>query len=196
MTFGEKLKQARVAAGLSQEQLSEQIGVSRSAVAKWESDKGMPDIQNLKVLAQLLNTSIDYLLDDGETLDLSLIRKPVDLSAYGKGIKKAKKDRLMRQQFPNAKIMTLMAEEKLTKGEKVADGVVFWLTPLLEVIPFAKALNNLDNEFYLVEENGRHQIVMVTKEWMEIRTLPNTITEKKFEIGNYKFTNCGPITYA
>ena len=71
MTFGEKLKQARVAAGLSQEQLSEQIGVSRSAVAKWESDKGMPDIQNLKVLAQLLNTSIDYLLDDGETLDLS-----------------------------------------------------------------------------------------------------------------------------
>jgi len=196
MTFGEKLKQARVAAGLSQEQLSEQIGVSRSAVAKWESDKGMPDIQNLKVLAQLLNTSIDYLLDDGETLDLSLIRKPVDLSAYGKGIKKAKKDRLMRQQFPNAKIMTLMAEEKLTKGEKVADGVVFWLTPLLEVIPFAKALNNLDNEFYLVEENGRHQIVMVTKEWMEIRTLPNMITEKKFEIGNYKFTNCGPIHYA
>ena len=76
------------------------------------------------------------------------------------------------------------------------DGLIFWLTPLLEVIPLAKALNNIDNEFYLVEENGRHQIVMVTKEWMEIRTLPNLITEKRFEIGNYKFTNCGPSTYA
>lgn len=196
MTFGEKLKRARVAAGLSQEQLSEQIGVSRSAVAKWESDKGMPDIQNMKAIAQLLNTSIDYLLDDGSELDLSLIRKPVDLSGYGKGIGKVKKDRLMREQFPNAKIMTLMAEEKRTKGEKFVDGLIFWLTPLLEVIPLAKALNNIDNEFYLVEENDRHQIVMVTKEWMEIRTLPNKITETKFEIGKYKYTNCGPITYA
>ena len=65
MTLGEKLKEARKKIGLSQEQLAEKLCVSRQAVTKWESDKGMPDIGNLKAIATLLNTSIDYLL--GET---------------------------------------------------------------------------------------------------------------------------------
>lgn len=46
MTLGEKLKEARKQAGLSQEQLSEKLGVSRSAVAKWETDNGIPDVDN------------------------------------------------------------------------------------------------------------------------------------------------------
>ena len=64
MTFGEKLKEARKEAGLSQEQFAEKMSVSRSAIAKWESDKGMPDVNNLKVMAQLLDVSVDYLLDE------------------------------------------------------------------------------------------------------------------------------------
>ena len=51
MTFGEKLKEARKESGLSQEQLAEKMSVSRSAIAKWETDKGMPDVNNLKVIA-------------------------------------------------------------------------------------------------------------------------------------------------
>ena len=66
MTLGKKLKEARKQAGLSQEQLSEKLGVSRSAVAKWETDNGIPDVDNLKILSKLLNISIDYLLDNGE----------------------------------------------------------------------------------------------------------------------------------
>lgn len=58
MTFGEKLKEARKKAGLSQEQFAEKMNVSRSAIAKWETDKGMPDVNNLKVMSQLLNVSI------------------------------------------------------------------------------------------------------------------------------------------
>ena len=50
----------------SQEQLSEKLGVSRSAITKWETDKGIPDVDNLKALSKLLNVSIDYLLDDGK----------------------------------------------------------------------------------------------------------------------------------
>jgi len=48
MTFGEKLRNARKEAGFSQEQLAEKMSVSRSAIAKWETDKGMPDVNNLK----------------------------------------------------------------------------------------------------------------------------------------------------
>lgn len=46
MTLGEKLKCARRGAGFSQEQLAEKLCVSRQAVTKWESDKGMPDVGN------------------------------------------------------------------------------------------------------------------------------------------------------
>lgn len=63
MTFGEKLKEARKTIGLSQEQFAEKMNISRSAVAKWESDIGIPDVSNLKSIAGLLNVSIDFLLD-------------------------------------------------------------------------------------------------------------------------------------
>ena len=42
MTFGEKLKEARHSAKLSQEELAVRIGVSRSAIAKWETDRDCP----------------------------------------------------------------------------------------------------------------------------------------------------------
>ena len=76
MTFGEKLREARKDAGLSQEEFAEKIGVSRSAVAKWESDRGLPDVGNLKVIASLLNISIDYLLDDDSRLTFNETREP------------------------------------------------------------------------------------------------------------------------
>lgn len=62
MTFAEKLKSLRKQAGLSQEQLAEKISVSRQAVTKWESDAGIPDIENIKALSTLFDISIDELL--------------------------------------------------------------------------------------------------------------------------------------
>ncbi len=50
MTLGEKLKEARKQAGLSQEQMSQKLNVSRSAIAKWETDNGIPDVENLKAI--------------------------------------------------------------------------------------------------------------------------------------------------
>ena len=55
MTLGEKIREARRKCGLSQEQLADKMSVSRSAIAKWETDKGLPDVGNLKLLGQLLN---------------------------------------------------------------------------------------------------------------------------------------------
>ena len=47
MTLGEKIKDARVKASLTQEELAAKIMVSRQAISKWESDRGIPDIENL-----------------------------------------------------------------------------------------------------------------------------------------------------
>jgi len=46
MDFGDKLKQYRIKEGLSQEQLAEKIGVSRQAITKWETKRGLPDVEN------------------------------------------------------------------------------------------------------------------------------------------------------
>lgn len=62
MTFAEKLKSIRRRAGMSQEQLAEKLGVSRQAVTKWETDGGIPDIENMMAISTLFDISIDELL--------------------------------------------------------------------------------------------------------------------------------------
>lgn len=66
MTFAEKLKSLRKQAGISQEQLAEKIGVSRQAVTKWETEAGIPDIENIKSISSLFDISIDELLSNGK----------------------------------------------------------------------------------------------------------------------------------
>lgn len=66
MNIAEKIKNARNRAGLSQQELADRLHVSRSAVAKWEADKGLPDIENLKSIARLFGMTVDELVNDGE----------------------------------------------------------------------------------------------------------------------------------
>lgn len=63
MTTGEKIKSARQKAGYTQEQLAEKLLVSRQAIAKWEADRGVPDIENLQVIAKHFELSVDDLLN-------------------------------------------------------------------------------------------------------------------------------------
>ena len=79
MTLADKLKEARKNAGLTQAELAEKICVSRQAITKWETDKGIPDIDNLRMLSKVLNVSIDFLLDDKETPDQTVIEEQVCL---------------------------------------------------------------------------------------------------------------------
>jgi DNA-binding XRE family transcriptional regulator len=51
MTFAEKLKSIRKQAGMSQEQLAEKLGVSRQALTKWETNAGIPDIENMMAIS-------------------------------------------------------------------------------------------------------------------------------------------------
>lgn len=62
MTIGERIKQLRSEKGVSQEKLAEQLHVSRSAVAKWEADGGVPEIDNLRQLSSAFDISIDELV--------------------------------------------------------------------------------------------------------------------------------------
>ncbi len=191
MTLGEKIKEARKQCGLSQEQLSEKMAVSRSAVAKWETDKGLPDIDNLKLLSGLLNVSIDYLLDDGEAAEINVIREAISLSDYDLKSKSKIKNQIVREKFPDAEIYPLLAELKLKKSEKIIDNLLGFFTDAPFGLP--KAINgfkNSDKAFFLVEESAKQYIVMITDEFMETRQLAKPVLKNKFEIGEWKFTKC------
>lgn len=191
MTLGEKIKDARKQCMLSQEQLAEKMSVSRSAVAKWETDKGLPDIDNLKMIAKTLNVSIDYLLDDGDTVDQMVVRESYDISKYGKGRKKKLKDRLMKEKFPQDEIYTLLPKYKPDKRERIIDNLLGFLTDSPFGIPqFVHECKNLGNEYYLVEKEGGQLFVVVSDEFIETRKLPKRITKDKFDIGEWTYIKC------
>ncbi len=62
MTFGAKLKHARQEKGLTQMQLADLIGVSKSTLANYETDNREPDMFKIKKILSVLDISSDYLL--------------------------------------------------------------------------------------------------------------------------------------
>ena len=64
MTFAEKLQKLRKQNGLSQEQLGEQIGVTRQTISNWELNETTPNPEQLKALSKVLSVSLDELLDN------------------------------------------------------------------------------------------------------------------------------------
>ena len=62
MDIAERLQEQRKKAGYSQEQVAEQLGLSRQAVSKWESGQGKPEIDNIVKLMELYGVSADYIL--------------------------------------------------------------------------------------------------------------------------------------
>ena len=147
MTLGEKIKESRKQCGLTQEELAIKLMVSRQAITKWESDKGVPDIQNIKALSTLLQVSIDYLLDDGETMDHPLMREAIDLTEY----EKVPKYSLLCKRYPDAEIWPLLATQSLTKSEKAID-LALGLCPdgIFGIPQLINSCKNIDNEYFLV----------------------------------------------
>ena len=62
MTLGQRIAQKRKELGLSQEGLGEQLGVSRQAIYKWESDASLPEIDKLITLSKIFSVSVGWLL--------------------------------------------------------------------------------------------------------------------------------------
>lgn len=71
MDFGEKLKALRTERGLTQEQLAAKLYVSRTAVSKWETGGGSPNLDSLQVVARLFDVSVDDLLSTDDLIVLA-----------------------------------------------------------------------------------------------------------------------------
>lgn len=79
MEFNEKLQHLRKQKDLTQEQLAEQLYVSRTAISKWESGKGYPNIESLKCIAKFFSISIDELLSGDELITLAETENRINL---------------------------------------------------------------------------------------------------------------------
>ena len=71
MEFNEKLQELRKQKGLTQEELAEQLYVSRTAISKWESGRGYPNIESLKAIAKFFSVTVDELISTDEVLTIA-----------------------------------------------------------------------------------------------------------------------------
>lgn len=71
MEFSEKLQQLRKQKNMTQQQLADQLFISRTAISKWERGKGYPSIESLKSISKLFTVSIDDLLSGEELIILA-----------------------------------------------------------------------------------------------------------------------------
>lgn len=71
MELNEKLQELRKQRGLTQEELAQALYVSRTAISRWESGRGYPNIESLKTIAKVFGVTIDELLSGDELLTIA-----------------------------------------------------------------------------------------------------------------------------
>ncbi len=85
MNIADKILHLRKKLGLSQEQLAEQLGVSRQSVSKWESGTSLPDVDKVVAMSSLFGVSTDYLLTSSEEKNISQQEDTVEIPKIDSG---------------------------------------------------------------------------------------------------------------
>ena len=149
MTLGEKIQTARKQAGLTQEQLAQKLFVTRAAVAKWESNGGTPDVQNLKALARLFNTPMEDLLND----DLAISR-----FGFREDVQVDDPEKAAASRFPEAYwVHRAVLLHGLGKVERFFNILTFGLLKIIWVLKHADEFK----KHYFVAEMGDVQYFIV-----------------------------------
>lgn len=78
MELGKQIKKYRAEVNLSQEELADQIFVSRQTISNWENDKNYPDIKSLVLMSEIFHVSLDNLIKG----DLERMKKEIDTQEY------------------------------------------------------------------------------------------------------------------
>ena len=77
MNVPERIQELRKQKGISQEELANELGVSRQAVSKWESGQSFPELDNIVALSDYFGVSADYVLKGTETVQVSKSQAPI-----------------------------------------------------------------------------------------------------------------------
>ena len=76
MTLGDKIKALRKEHKLTQDELAERLFVTRTAISKWETDKGKPNLESLKQISTIFNIPLDELVSEEKEFDMHTPQEP------------------------------------------------------------------------------------------------------------------------
>ena len=82
MELSEKIQKLRKERGLTQEQVAEQLFVSRTAVSKWETGRGTPSMESLQMLAKFFGITLDELLRAEEVISIAENENKENISRF------------------------------------------------------------------------------------------------------------------
>ena len=188
MTLGEKIRLLRQRAGLSQSQLAQQLHVSRAAIAKWENDNGVPDVDNLKALADFFYTDMDTLYDDSKKVRILEKVEHVNFEDYAITDRcRNSYDAAVVAKFPDAcRISPATLVFDFNMAERIVNTFTFGLLKCIWQITHWKAYTGI---YYFVETEDQQYLVQF--EESNMTTLPlsyrtNNIIHEFF-VGNRKF---------
>lgn len=106
MSFGERLKNLRLEKGLTQEDVANEVCVTKQAVWKWEHDVSLPDIASLERIAQFFGVNIDYLLTGNDNVKIE------------EKIVEVEKEKLVEVEKEVVKEKIVEVEKQLTEEER------------------------------------------------------------------------------
>lgn len=118
MEFYEELKAARIKAGLTQQQIADEIGITKSTYCGYETAKRNPDPQRIKQLAKVLHISADTLLDTG----IEKEKAPASAEAETREISLEETDKL------------LVALGLIKEGEQLSDDDLAFLESIITLL--------------------------------------------------------------
>lgn len=135
-------------------------------------------------MSQLLNVSVDYLLDDDEKISFNEIKEAISLNDYEKSGKcRDKRDAVCVAKHKDADaIYALISNRKMSKIEAIIDFIV--QPGIVEVLDRTNGIAG----YYLVEKGNKQYFVKVTNDFVTTSELPKRVESKKFDIGNHRYT--------
>ncbi len=182
MTFGSKLKKLRKEKALTQEALAVKLNVSRQAIAKWEKDECLPDINHITMLSKIFEVKIDELLDYKVEEITSQESFAENLSKEDSKLKNIYN--FMAKRFEGSSHIWVLNRERKWG---------FWAN-LFDFFVGAGTIDMVDMlstglvYSFLVEGGGTQKLVLVQKTEMFVKDLNNTFVDKKLTVDNYKYT--------
>ena len=192
MKLSEKLREYRKVFGLSQEQLAEKLNVSRQVITKWESENGMPEIGNLKALADLFNVSVDYLLDDEKIVEYPIIKEKYTLDKNNYSNRYDYAVAYLKERYSNCSSIYVLTQTENGERNFITKIFRFLTIGISDISYITQWLSDLAI-WFVVETEKQKFLIKVTKEHIETRELSSLIDTNKFAYEKNKFEKIAKI---
>ena len=166
MSFGNNLVNLRKQKGWSQDELADNLNLSRQAVSKWENDMSKPDIDNVKKISQLFSVGIDDLLNNDISNDKAF---SIDIK------KKDKRDRWIA--LVKVMVLALVIIYALS--------VIYKLVSLLIIVNGVKQYETLSNYHYIISTYDEDSLIQKEECWFKDGKM-NLIRIEYQNTGEYK----------